>query len=489
MSKRVSLLFILLLAVAPLWAAAGSAPLLKARADSLMNSGQYSPALETYLQALKEAENSGNRQLFVACIGNIANIYAISGEYERSVHYNRMGYDAARQLADSDLMGKFLINSVGLYCALSDLPKAREQLTLMEQHPLSDTLLWHYYTMHYGGLVARLDHDHERAQLLCQQALDYVRRHRMGSRYELSQLSEMASLLMQSGQKQEAMVCLRRHLAMTDSIGSSEQQAESCRLLAEAYEKMGVKDTAMFYMGMYHTLRDSAIDQRQLAAAKEKLYQYESSLSEGQITQLNQQVNRQWWLLAALAILAIISVIIVSALRKAPKAPLSPPEGGTIHHTPDNTPASKTIEAPSGAVGGASPSGAVGGALEGADRAAIYLSPEQVAELAQRIDKAMSDVQVISDPDFSLQALANRLESNTKYVSYTINQVHGKTFKMLLNERRIEEAARRLADHEHYGNITIQGIYQELGYNSAAAFIQAFKKIKGTTPSQYQKNA
>jgi len=309
----------------------------------------------------------------------------------------------------------------------------------------------------------------------------------MGSRYELSQLSEMASLLMQSGQKQEAMACLRRHLAMTDSIGSSEQQAESCRLLAEAYEKMGVKDTAMFYMGMYHTLRDSAIDQRQLAAAKEKLYQYESSLSEGQITQLNQQVNRQWWLLAALAILAIISVIIVSALRKAPKAPLSPPEGGTIHHTPDNTPASKTIEAPSGAVGGASPSGAVGGAY--IDRAAIYLSPEQVAELAQRIDKAMSDVQVISDPDFSLQALANRLESNTKYVSYTINQVHGKTFKTLLNERRIEEAARRLADHEHYGNITIQGIYQELGYNSAAAFIQAFKKIKGTTPSQYQKNA
>ena len=45
----------------------------------------------------------------------------------------------------------------------------------------------------------------------------------------------------------------------------------------------------------------------------------------------------------------------------APKAPPSAPEGATIDsslHT-----ASKTIEAPSGAVGGASPSGAVGGAL------------------------------------------------------------------------------------------------------------------------------
>ena len=48
---------------------------------------------------------------------------------------------------------------------------------------------------------------------------------------------------------------------------------------------------------------------------------------------------------------------------KAHKAPPSAPEGATIAHTPAHSSASKTIEAPSGAVGGALPSGAVGGAL------------------------------------------------------------------------------------------------------------------------------
>ncbi len=48
---------------------------------------------------------------------------------------------------------------------------------------------------------------------------------------------------------------------------------------------------------------------------------------------------------------------------KAHKAPPSAPEGATIAHTPAHSSASKTIEAPSGAVGGALPSGAVGGAF------------------------------------------------------------------------------------------------------------------------------
>ena len=99
----------------------------------------------------------------------------------------------------------------------------------------------------------------------------------------------------------------------------------------------------------------------------------------------------------------------------------------------------------------------------------------------------MNDVEVISKSDFSLQMLADMVESNTKYVSWIINDTYKKNFKTLLNEHRIREACRRLADTEHYGNMTIQAIYEELGYNSAASFIQSFKKVNGITPSMYQK--
>ena len=60
-------------------------------------------------------------------------------------------------------------------------------------------------------------------------------------------------------------------------------------------------------------------------------------------------------------------------------------------------------------------------------------------------------------------------------------------FRQFLSEYRICEACRRLSDKEHYGNMTLQAIYEELGYNSVASFIQAFKKVNGMTPSTYQR--
>ena len=34
--------------------------------------------------------------------------------------------------------------------------------------------------------------------------------------------------------------------------------------------------------------------------------------------------------------------------------------------------------------------------------------------------------------------------------------------------------------------MTIQAIYEEVGYRNAVSFIRAFKKVNGMTPSEYQ---
>lgn len=44
-----------------------------------------------------------------------------------------------------------------------------------------------------------------------------------------------------------------------------------------------------------------------------------------------------------------------------------------------------------------------------------------------------------------------------------------------------------MMDNEHYGNYSIQGISESVGYKSASNFIAAFKKMTGMTPSLYQK--
>lgn len=440
-----------LLCAAPM--PADSLALLKAQADSLMNREQYSQALETYIDVMERAERADSQNLYIACIGNISNIYAVSGEMERCEHYNRLGYEAALRQHDTDLAGKFIINSVGIWCSMNNVDKAREQLRLMEQHPLTDTVLWRFYTIHYAGVVARISEDFDEAIDLSTRALDYARQHRMEPKYELVQLSELGNLYLMQDDAHEALLYFRMHQSMSDSLESTELQASSCRLMAEAYDKGGHKDSAQFYMSMYYTLRDSVLDQRQLAAAKEKLYQYENRRTGRQISSLNAQLHRQWWLLALVVAVSLLALAAIWYLGRRRVAKMRAER------------AAKNSEG----------------------RAPIHLSDEQVEELAALIDSVMSDVATISNPDFSLQQLAARVESNQKYVSYAINQVHGKSFKTLLNECRIKEATRRLSDTEHYGNITIQGIYQDLGYNSATSFIQAFKKINGMTPSQFLK--
>jgi YesN/AraC family two-component response regulator len=115
------------------------------------------------------------------------------------------------------------------------------------------------------------------------------------------------------------------------------------------------------------------------------------------------------------------------------------------------------------------------------------LNEEQSEHLLRLIISAMENNDAVFNPDFNLNTLAVMVNSNTKYVSMVINDTYQKNFKTLLNEYRIREACKRLTDTEHYGNMTIQAIYEEVGYRNAVNFIRVFKKVMGMTPSVYQR--
>lgn len=110
-------------------------------------------------------------------------------------------------------------------------------------------------------------------------------------------------------------------------------------------------------------------------------------------------------------------------------------------------------------------------------------------ELTQRIGCIMDDVETISAPDFSLQQLSERVGSNSRYVSQVINECYGCNFKALLNERRVKEACRRMADLNHFGHVTLDAIAASVGFRSRSNFLNVFKKITGLSPSEFQRYA
>lgn len=117
------------------------------------------------------------------------------------------------------------------------------------------------------------------------------------------------------------------------------------------------------------------------------------------------------------------------------------------------------------------------------------LTEQQRSELLERIYQQMDDVDFISQPDLTVERLAQAIGVHDRVVSQVINESMDKNFNTLLNEYRIREICKRLTDTEHYGTLTNETIAEGLGYKSRSHFTRTFKKITGLTPSQYQKIA
>lgn len=73
-------------------------------------------------------------------------------------------------------------------------------------------------------------------------------------------------------------------------------------------------------------------------------------------------------------------------------------------------------------------------------------------------------------------------------VSFAINKAFGTNFFEFINSYRIEESKRYLAD-EKYKDMTIMDILLESGFNSKSAFQRFFKRLTGTSPTEFRREA
>lgn len=88
--------------------------------------------------------------------------------------------------------------------------------------------------------------------------------------------------------------------------------------------------------------------------------------------------------------------------------------------------------------------------------------------------------------ELSLASISKETGYSPKLISSVINQHAKKNFNDFVNHYRIEEAKKllKLPDSNKY---TIASIAFDSGFNSLSSFNSAFKKIEGSTPSQFRK--
>ncbi len=86
--------------------------------------------------------------------------------------------------------------------------------------------------------------------------------------------------------------------------------------------------------------------------------------------------------------------------------------------------------------------------------------------------------------EFSLGSLAAEMGISEKYLCRLFKEYTAKTIVEHLNERRVENACREMAEGQSVTRAALDS-----GFNDLSYFSKLFKRYKGTTPSQFKKTA
>jgi AraC-like DNA-binding protein len=106
-------------------------------------------------------------------------------------------------------------------------------------------------------------------------------------------------------------------------------------------------------------------------------------------------------------------------------------------------------------------------------------------DIAKRLEQLMLQKKFYTNPEITLDKLAEAAGYPPKKISLTIKQCYQQNFYEYINRYRIAEAKRLLAEQGPQAK-SITDIYFAVGFNSKSVFNTFFKRLEGMTPSQYR---
>lgn len=120
------------------------------------------------------------------------------------------------------------------------------------------------------------------------------------------------------------------------------------------------------------------------------------------------------------------------------------------------------------------------------DYQGFSIPQETEQRLLQQLENFENSV-LYTQKNMSLSVLAGLLETNTKYLSYVINNHKKKSFQHYINGLRIQYIIQKLKNDPVYRQYKIAVLSEESGFSSPNKFSMVFKKFTEITPSQFIK--
>lgn len=447
-----------------------------------LKKNDYNTGLSKLLDYIKiedRLEKKDTARLITAYY-NVGGVYSVYSDFAQALEIYSRGYALSVHNGDTEMQFLLLNNMVGSACYLKEVDLAEQYNEKVRKLKVRDKGKLLYYYHFNKGFIAGCKGDNNAKVRYMQMAIKIVDKYRMPGFMKIYAYSELYISYEQLGNLKLALSSLIAY----DSLAHIKNQAylymDCYKGMMRIYTKLGDKEKALYYQARYFKYSDSLLNINEYSKIKTGFIADEKQRKDDTIKDLRKTNTLQGIIMIMLALIIILAVLAVIVFYRQ-KQKLHYANLALFRRNGELLEIERkyrvSLELAGEAGHGDAPA-------ETSNRSAMAFAHDI---LLKKIMAVMKDEATFCNPEFSLTMLARLTESNTNYVSQAINTTFGKNFRTFVNEFRIKTAMKRMMDTAKYGNYSIQGISESVGYKSASNFISSFKKVTGMTPSLYQK--
>ena len=432
--------------------------------------GQFKKAAQLYDEAIRLAESVGDSSTVESAVNNIAVLHMRLRNFEEGIAAFERLLRMARARGDSEAVTQYLLN-LGLACAeRGDSLRAEHLLRQAVRRGLRNS----FYRAVATNSLSYLNNSAGRfreAERFARQALAAHPEKRSLLLY-VQALTNLGKALVGQKRFAEARSVLERAVKLAEENQFEHELAGGLWNLAAAYEGAGQYVAALRALRRYSNTRDTLLTHENARQINELRVKYETEKKEHEVALRTQQLRMAKMRLRfalLLAALALGSVVVVANLYR--KRTIAYRE--LVKRNLELVRSERRISDLEKRAAGSSLAG---------------MSDQTRARLVRELDRVFREERLYLSPDLSLEKLAAQAGVSSRYLSQVVREHYGMSFPALVNNLRISEARRMLAD-EKYRHYSIEGIARSVGFSSKSAFNVAFKKITGLTPSFFRESA
>lgn len=447
---------------------------------------EVSKAMEYYMEGLRLAESYSLRKELGLLYSNLGALYFNLDEPDKAVDYFHRAVPIYEELNDLGLLAGAYQQVGTVYILLNKNQEAKENL--LKSKELYRKLGYKNqlrHSLNSLGVLAKRQGKYDEALEYYQEIYAFSETVR-DTTMMITGLSNMASVYIEQTKYAKALGILEKADVLSLKIGDIYTRKNITENISGAYHGLGKYDESLSWYKKYKDVCDTIFDKEKHKQIEELSVRYDverKKLTIDNLEAANQlqflSLQRNRIVIGGIGVLLLLTFCFLVFFRKLYRETLEANRNLVrknqevlqqqeksrllLHITgkadSDEIPVQeKLMNLPAG------------------------ITPEMI----RNMERTLIEEEAFKDNELTLGSLAQRLNTNTTYLSRIINEYYGQNFSLFISTLRINAAQKMLSD-SRFDQFTIEGVAREVGFNSKSSFNTAFKSTTGLTPSAYKK--